>query len=53
MALSQTEGMPTECVLNFDDIFSVPKNLLTRRITRLREPRLSELCEALRMATGC
>ncbi len=32
---------------------TVPKALLTERITELPEPRRDELCLALRAATGC
>jgi len=45
--------MPQDCALSLDNLATIPKALLTERITRLRESKLAELCEALRAATGC
>jgi mRNA interferase MazF len=53
VALTKRDGMPAACVLSFDNIATVPKALLTERITSLPEPRLPELCAAIRAATGC
>jgi mRNA interferase MazF len=51
--LSEEDGMPGPCVLSLDSVSSVRKALLTRRITRLSGIRMHQLCEALRIATGC
>ena len=51
--LSRADGMPDDCVLSFDNLTTVPKSLLTTRITSVPEARLPELCDALRVATGC
>jgi mRNA interferase MazF len=51
--LGREDGMPDDCALSFDNIATVPKALLTERIVALGEPRLREVCEALRAATGC
>jgi mRNA interferase MazF len=54
VALTASEdGMPQDCALSFDNLATVPQSLLTDRITQLREPRLGEICDALRVATGC
>jgi mRNA interferase MazF len=53
VALGRADGMPDECVLSFDSLTTVPKALLTARITALPETRFPELCAALRAATGC
>ena len=45
--------MPADCALAFDTLATVPKAMLTERITAVPEERLAELCEALRVATGC
>jgi mRNA-degrading endonuclease toxin of MazEF toxin-antitoxin module len=39
--------------LSLDNLATIPKAMLTSRITRLSESRLAELYEALRVATGC
>ena len=51
--LGPQDGMPTECALSFDNLVTVPKALLTERITRLPPTRLAELCVALDVAAGC
>ncbi len=51
--LGAADGMPTECALSLDNLLSVPKVLLTERITRLPPARLAELCAALDIAAGC
>ena len=53
LRLTRADGMPDECALSFDSLATVPKSLLTERITRISEARLDELCGALRAATGC
>ena len=45
------EGLPVEAVANFDDLASVPKAMLIRRLGALG-PRLHELCGALRGMSG-
>ena len=52
LPLGRDEGLPTESVANFDDIASVPKSLLVRRLGSLG-PRLHELCERLRAMADC
>ena len=53
VTLGRGDGMPDECALSFDNLTTVPKALLTVRMTTLPETRLPELCAALRSATGC
>jgi mRNA interferase MazF len=53
VSLSPADGMPADCVLSFDNLATVPKALLTERITALAPERLDELCAALDAATGC
>jgi mRNA interferase MazF len=53
MQLTRADGMPARCALSFDNLTTVPKALLTKRITSIREERLGELCVALHAATGC
>jgi mRNA interferase MazF len=53
VALTRADGMPADCALAFDNLTTVPKILLTERITEVPEARLDELCAALQAATGC
>jgi mRNA interferase MazF len=52
LALGLDEGLPVKSVANFDDLASVPKALLVRRLGALG-PRLPELCDRLRGMAGC
>jgi mRNA-degrading endonuclease toxin of MazEF toxin-antitoxin module len=45
--------MPDECALSLDNLTLVPKELLSTRITRLSIERMSEVCRALTLASGC
>ena len=51
--LGPDDGMPEDCALSFDNLTTVPKALLTERITRLTPAKLEDLCAALKVATGC
>lgn len=51
--LGREDGMPEDCALSFDNLVSVPKSLLTERITRLGPAKIAELCAALDVATDC
>jgi len=53
VALTRDDGMPDDCALSFDNLTTVPKAMLTARITSVPDTRLPELCSALRAATGC
>lgn len=47
------DGVPSDCVVNFDNVHTLPRALFRRRVTTLSPPRLAECCQALRDATGC
>ena len=51
--LGPDDGMPEACALSFDNLTTVPKALLTERITRLQPAKLAGLCPALKVAAGC
>ncbi len=48
-----TDGVPTECVANFDNLHTLHRDAFRRRITKLGAARLAESCRVLRDATGC
>ena len=47
------DGVPSDCVVNFDNIHTLPRSALRRRITRLSAARLHQACRTLRASTGC
>jgi mRNA interferase MazF len=51
--LGVDDGMPTECALSLDNLAVIPRPYFAERITKLRPERLSEVCRALAVATGC
>ena len=51
--LAQTDGVPTDCVVNFDNIHTVPREAFRRKVASLSDGRLVEVCRVLAAATGC
>ncbi len=47
------DGVPTECVANFDNLHTLQRETLRRKVTKLNAARMSEVCQVLRDATGC
>lgn len=47
------DGVPTSCVVNFDNIHTVPRSCFRRRVTLLSNPRMAQVCRTLRGAVGC
>jgi len=45
--LGTGDGMPSECVVNLDDILTTPKMLLTERLTILSEEKLALVARAI------
>src|SRR6059058_2783353 len=41
------DGVPTECVVNFDNVHTLPRRLFRRRITSLSPKRLAQACRTL------
>jgi mRNA interferase MazF len=55
-ALTRTaadDRVPSDCVVNFDNIHTLPRAAFRRRITRLSPARVHQACRTLRAATGC
>lgn len=44
--LDVEEGMPYPCALSFDNVLTIPKTLITEKITTLGPDKLNELCRA-------
>lgn len=47
------DGVPTECVVNFDNVHTIPRPVFRRRVTALSAPRMAQACRTLRDAVGC
>lgn len=47
------DGVPTACVVNFDNVHTIDRASFRRRVTTLSPARLAGACRALRDATGC
>ncbi len=47
------DGVPSECVVNFDNVHTIPRTSFRRRVTALGPGRMAQACRALRNAVGC
>ena len=53
LELTRDDGVPTDCVVNFDNIHTIPRSAFRRQLTQLGPSRLGQACQTLRDATGC
>lgn len=51
--LTPSDGVPTDCVANFDNLHTIPRGAFRRRVTVLPPARQAEMCRTLSAATGC
>lgn len=51
--LDRDDGMPEACALSLDGLTVMPKSMFVEQISRLGPERMSQVCTALRTATGC
>jgi mRNA interferase MazF len=49
----EADGVPTVCMVNFDNIHTLPRDSFRRPVTKLSAKRIAESCRVLRDATGC
>jgi mRNA interferase MazF len=47
------DGVPSDCVVNFDNVHTVPRSVFRRRATTLSGRRMTQGSRALRDALGC
>jgi len=50
VSLGLEDGMPTHCVVNLDDILTIPKARLAERITTLSAEKMTEVARAVTFA---
>ncbi|MDE0578285.1 MAG: type II toxin-antitoxin system PemK/MazF family toxin [bacterium] len=53
LPLTVEDGVSVECVVNFDNIHTVPRHAFRRRVAQLSPARMEEACQVLKAATGC
>ena len=50
VVLDRIDGVPTRCVVNLDDITTIPKVLIKQRITELSREKIGQIDAAIRFA---
>ncbi len=50
---AEHDQVPTDCVVNFDNIHTIPRAAFRRRVTTLSPARMAQACRAMRDAAGC
>ena len=54
LELTETDdGVPTDCVVNFDNVHTISRSAFRRPVAQLGPQRMAEACQRLRDATGC
>lgn len=53
LPLKASDGVPSDCVVNFDTVHTLPREAFRRPVAMLSPAKLEEACQALRAATGC
>jgi mRNA interferase MazF len=53
LELTTSDGVPTDSVVNFDNVHTIPRDRFRRRIATLPAGRMAEACRVLQAATGC
>jgi mRNA interferase MazF len=47
------DGVPSDCVVNFDNVHTLARESFRRRVTTLSAARMTQACRTLAAATGC
>jgi mRNA interferase MazF len=50
---ARDDGVPTDCVVNFDNVHTLARETFRRRVTGLSPARMAQACRVLAAATGC
>lgn len=53
VALDENDGMKGPCAVNLHNAVTVSQDRLGKRVARLSDERMSEVCAALRFSLGC
>ncbi len=47
------DGVPSYCVVNFDNLHTLPRTAFRRLVVTLPAPRMAQACRVLRNAVSC
>ncbi|HET9720263.1 MAG TPA: type II toxin-antitoxin system PemK/MazF family toxin [Solirubrobacteraceae bacterium] len=47
------DHVPSDCVVNFDNVHTLPRQVFRRRVAQLSARRMTQACRTLRDALGC
>jgi mRNA interferase MazF len=47
------DGLPSDCVVNFDNVHTLPRDTFRLRVAGLSSQRMAQACRTLRNAVGC
>jgi mRNA interferase MazF len=50
---AQDDGVPTDCVANFDNIHTIARSSFRRQVVALSPAKMAQACRILSAATGC
>ena len=53
LRLTPADGVPADCVVNFDNLHTIARDTFRRKVTSLPPNRMADMCRALQAATGC
>ena len=53
LVLTTDDGVPTESVVNFDNIHTIRRESFRRRVASLSPARMADACRTMQAATGC
>lgn len=50
---ADADGVPSDCVVNFDNVHTLPRHAFRRKVSTLSPARIAEVCRVLAAAAGC
>lgn len=53
LELTTADGVPTDSVVNFDNLHTIPRAAFRKQVATLPAARMAEACRTLQAATGC
>lgn len=53
LELTGDDGVPTDSVINFDNVHTIPRERFRRKVAALSPARMADVCRTLQASTGC